>query len=91
MPEVPKVPHTSPKEAEPPHALPDTPQPHSPAFPAGPQAGLASLIAYGGLNGRRLTLTSDEAYHLAMNVASGHLDTVDEIAAILQYATQPGD
>jgi hypothetical protein len=26
-----------------------------------------------------------------MNVPSGHLDTADEIAAILQYATQPGD
>jgi hypothetical protein len=32
--------------------------------PAGLGPGRAPLIAYGGLNGRRLTLTSDEAYGL---------------------------
>ena len=42
---------------------------------------LAALIAFYGLNGRRLTLTNDAAYDLVMNVASGHLDSVDEIAA----------
>ena len=50
---------------------------------------LAALIAFYGLNGRRPTLTNDEAYNLVMNVAAGHLDTVDDIAAILQHATQP--
>jgi hypothetical protein len=40
-------------------------------------------------NGRRLTLTNDTAYHLVMNVAAGQLDAVDDIAAILQPATQP--
>jgi death on curing protein len=50
---------------------------------------LAALIAFYGLNGRRLTLTNDAAYDLVMNVASGRLDTVDDIAAVLHGATQP--
>jgi len=50
---------------------------------------LAALIAFYGLNGRRLTLSNDAAYDLVMNVAAGHLDTVDDIAAILQGVTQP--
>jgi death-on-curing protein len=36
-----------------------------------------------------LTLTNDQAYDLVINVASGQLDTVEEIAAMLQHATQP--
>ncbi len=50
---------------------------------------LAALIAFYGLNGRRLTLTNDGAYDLVMKVAAGELDTVDDIAAILQSATEP--
>ena len=50
---------------------------------------LAAVIAFYGLNGRRLTLTNDAAYDLVISVAAGHLDTVDAIAAILQTATQP--
>jgi death-on-curing protein len=48
---------------------------------------LASVIAFYGFNGRRLTLTNDEAYDLVMSVAEGRLDTVDAIAAAV--ATQP--
>jgi death-on-curing protein len=51
--------------------------------------GLAALIAFYGLNGRRLILTNDAAYNLVINVASGQLDTADDIAAILQAATEP--
>ena len=50
---------------------------------------LAALIACCGLNGRRLTLTNDEAYDLVMKVAAGDLDTVDDVAAIFQHATEP--
>jgi death on curing protein len=50
---------------------------------------LAAVIAFCGLNGRRLTLTSDQARDLVMNVAAGELDQVEEIAAILQDATAP--
>jgi death on curing protein len=50
---------------------------------------LAALAAFYGLNGRRLTLTNDEAYDLVIRVASGELDTVEDITAILQSATQP--
>jgi death-on-curing protein len=50
---------------------------------------LAAVIAFYGLNGRRLTLTNDEAYDLVISVAAGQLDAVDAIAAILRNATQP--
>jgi death on curing protein len=50
---------------------------------------LTSAIAFHGLNGRRLTLTNDEAYDLVMSAAAGQLDTADAIGAVLQHATQP--
>ena len=50
---------------------------------------LAATIAFNGLNGRRLTLSNDEAYELIMNVAAGELDSVDDIAATLATATDP--
>ena len=50
---------------------------------------LAAVIAFCGLNGRRLTLTNDAAYDLVISVASGKLDTVEEIAAVLRPATRP--
>ena len=50
---------------------------------------LAATIAFYGLNGRRLTLSNDEAYELIMDVAAGKLDSVDDIAAILATATKP--
>ena len=53
------------------------------------QLGLAAVIAFCGLNGRRLTLTNDQAYDLVIKVAAGELDQVEEISAILQGATAP--
>ena len=50
---------------------------------------LAAVIAFHGLNGRRLTLTNDQAYDLVISVAAGQLDDADTIAAILRNATQP--
>jgi death-on-curing protein len=50
---------------------------------------LAGTIAFYGLNGRRLTLTNDEAYELVIAVADGRLDAVNEIAARLSPATSP--
>jgi death on curing protein len=50
---------------------------------------LASVIAFYGVNGRRLTLTNDEAYDLVIDVATGHLDSVEEITARLRNATEP--
>src|ERR1700730_13815496 len=50
---------------------------------------LAAVIAFYGLNGRRLTFTHDQAYDLVMKVAAGELDQVEEITAILQDATAP--
>ena len=50
---------------------------------------LAATVAFYGVNGRRLTLTNDEAYELIMNVAEGKLDSVGDIAAVLATATKP--
>ena len=50
---------------------------------------LAAVIAFYGLNGRRLSLTNDAAYDLVMSVAAGRLEAVDDIAAILRTATGP--
>jgi death on curing protein len=50
---------------------------------------LAATIAFLGLNGRRLTLSNDEAYTLVMDVAAGKLDDVSRIAAQLEAATKP--
>ena len=50
---------------------------------------LAGIIAFYGVNGRRLTLTNDQAYDLVIDVATGHLDFVDVIAARLRTATEP--
>jgi death on curing protein len=50
---------------------------------------LAAIIAFHGLNGRRLTMTNDAAYDLVIGVAAGDLDSVDEIAVMLRGATRP--
>jgi len=49
----------------------------------------AATIAFLGLNGRRLTLSNDEAYTLVMDVAAGKLEDVSRIAAQLEAATKP--
>ena len=49
---------------------------------------LAGAIAFLGLNGRRLTLTNDEAYDLVISVASGELDDVAAIAQVLSTGTE---
>jgi death on curing protein len=50
---------------------------------------LAATIAFYGVNGRRLTLTNDQAYDLIVSVAAGRLDNADDITAVLQHATRP--
>lgn len=45
------------------------------------------MIAFYGLNGRRLTFTNDQAYELVIKVAAAELDQVDEVSAMLQGAT----
>ena len=49
---------------------------------------LAATIAFYGVNGRRLTLTNDEAYDLIVSVAAGELDSVGQIAGRLRPATK---
>jgi death-on-curing protein len=50
---------------------------------------LAAVIAFYGLNGRRLILTNDAAYDLVSGVAAGQLDTVEAIAAVLRTRPAP--
>ena len=50
---------------------------------------LAATIAFLGINGRRLTLTNDEAYELVVAVASGELDDLQTIADSLRTGSQP--
>lgn len=50
---------------------------------------LAGTIAFLGLNGRRLTLTNDEAYDLVIDVASGELDDVPGVAELLLRGSEP--
>lgn len=50
---------------------------------------LAATIAYYGMNGLRLTLTNDDAYELIIAIASGRLNEVADIAAVLETHTAP--
>jgi death-on-curing protein len=55
--------------------------------------GLASVIAFYGMNGLRLTFTNDEACDLivavAAKVGAGELDEVSVIARRLEAGTEP--
>jgi death on curing protein len=50
---------------------------------------LAGVIAFYGVNGRRLRLSNDEAYDLVIAVADGTLDAVEQIAIRLTGANEP--
>jgi death on curing protein len=50
---------------------------------------LAGIIAFYGVNGRRLTLSNDEAYDLVIAVADGTLNVVEQIADRLAHSTEP--
>jgi death-on-curing protein len=49
--------------------------------------GLAGVIAFLAVNGRRLTMTNDQAYDFVIAVATGELDEVGVIAARLEVAS----
>lgn len=48
---------------------------------------LAGTIAFYGLNGLKLTVDNEQAYELVMQVATGAIDDVDVLAAVLADAT----
>ncbi|MCA1712154.1 MAG: type II toxin-antitoxin system death-on-curing family toxin [Actinobacteria bacterium] len=50
---------------------------------------VAALLAFLGLNGLRLTLTNDQAYDLIIEVATGVLDDVSQLATRLAAGTEP--
>ncbi len=50
--------------------------------------GLASVITFYGLNGRRLTMTNDQAYDLVIAVAVGEVDDVPQIAQLLAAGSE---
>lgn len=49
---------------------------------------LSGLVAFLGMNGRRLTLSNDEAYDLIVDVASGELDDIVLIAERIGSGTE---
>ena len=49
---------------------------------------LAGLIAFLGVNGRRLTLTNDQAYDLIVAIATGQLNEILDIAERIRAATE---
>lgn len=51
--------------------------------------GLAAVIAFYGLNWRRLSLTNDEAYDLVIAVAAGKLDDLAVVAERLESGSEP--
>lgn len=50
---------------------------------------LGALIAFYGLNGRRLTLSNDAAHDLVMQVASGGLELLSDLERPLRRVTEP--
>jgi death-on-curing protein len=51
--------------------------------------GLAGLVAFYGVNGRRLTMTNDEAYGFVIAVATGELAEIPVIAQRLEAGSEP--
>jgi len=49
--------------------------------------GLAALVTFLGVNGRRLTWSNDEAYDAVIAVASGRLSDLVDIAELLRSST----
>lgn len=49
---------------------------------------LGGLIAFLGVNGRRLTLTNDEAYDLIIAISTGELNEIADIAERIRPATE---
>lgn len=49
---------------------------------------LAGLIAFLGVNGRRLTLTNDRAYDLIIAISTGELNDVPAIAERIRACTE---
>ena len=50
--------------------------------------GLAAVIAFYGVNGRWPTMTNDEAYDLVIEVASGNIEDVAQIAQLLAAGSE---
>lgn len=50
--------------------------------------GLAAVIAFYGVNGRRLTMTNDEAYDVVMAVAVGNVEDVAQITQLLAAGSE---
>ena len=50
--------------------------------------GLGAVIAFYGVNGRRLTMTNEQAYDLVMAVATGKAQDVAQIAQLLAAGSE---
>ena len=72
-------------------ALMHSPARNHPLVDGNKRLALAGTIAFLGINGRRLTLSNDEAYDLVIAVATGELDEVIDIADRLRHGSEPWD
>ena len=50
---------------------------------------LAAVLAFYGINGRRLTMSNDDAYALVVSVAAGQSSDIAQIAPVLEQGTAP--
>ena len=48
---------------------------------------LVAVLAFNGMNGRRVTLADDAAYNLVISVAGGQVGDVTQIASVLARGT----
>ncbi len=51
--------------------------------------GLAATTAFLGLNGRRLTMSNDEAHDFVIAVATSAVRDLADVAAVLRSSTEP--
>ena len=72
-------------------ALLHSPARNRPLVDGNKRLALAGTIAFLGVNGRRLTLSNDEAYDLVIAVATGDLDDVADIGDRLQRGSESWD
>ncbi len=50
---------------------------------------ITAVVAFLGLNGRRLSMGEDEFFDFAIAVATGELDDVAQIAAVIEQSSAP--
>jgi death-on-curing protein len=50
---------------------------------------LAAVIAFYGMNGLRLTMSNERAFEFVIDVSTGQIDDIGQLADVLSDATEP--